>query len=146
MVLGEDGVLRWADATIRGYTVDRYADGEALRRIAAVVDARSPPLTDKKNRTLLDKLEELELEVKGARARKREVDYNARAVARWKTSNASVVAQIVELKASGLIFLLKLYLRLVCPLIPLVCLIWAHVILQLCGALVVLGLFKGHFS
>jgi hypothetical protein len=82
MVLGEEGVSRWADATIRGYAVDRYADGEALRCIAAVVDARSPPLTDKKNRTLLDKLEELELEVKKAQARTQEVDYDARALVR----------------------------------------------------------------
>lgn len=100
MVLGEEGISRWADA-IRGYAVDRYSDGEALRKLAALVDARSPPTVEQKNRALLDKLGNLELEIKGARGRGEEVKADNRALERWRTANANLVSQIVELQASA---------------------------------------------
>jgi hypothetical protein len=99
-VLGEKGVSRWADATIRGYAIDRYSDGKALRKITALVDARSPPKVEQKNRALLDKLDDLELEIKGARARGEEVKADNRALERWRTTNANLVSQLVELKVT----------------------------------------------
>lgn len=101
IVLGEEGVPRWADATIRGYAIDRYSDGGALRKVTALVDARSAVGVEKKHRALLDKLEDLELEIKGARARGEEVKADDRAVERWKMSNANLISQVVELKVSS---------------------------------------------